>query len=172
MKRGQQLGFTYLMVMFAIVLIGLASVVAAQPWGIIAKREQEADLLFRGREYRRAIALYCQTSRPGRENCPKELKDLLGESEAFKPRRYIRRLWSDPVTRGDFILVRDPQGRIRGVRSASPDPPLKSAGFTESETEFERASRYCEWVFLYRAPGAPALPPIPAHADGGNSTSC
>lgn len=170
MRGERSAGFTYLMVMFAIVLIGLASVVAAQPWGIIAKREREAELLFRGREYRRAIALYCQISRPGRENCPEKLKDLVEDTGALNPRRYIRRLWSDPVTGGDFVPVRDAQGRIRGVRSASPDPTLKSSGFPESEREFERAARYCQWVFQYKAPGAPVLPPIPAHAEGDDSS--
>ena len=59
-------GVTYLMLMFAIVLIGIATTAAAKQWKVIVQRELEADLLAKGIEIQNALALYSATIKAGR----------------------------------------------------------------------------------------------------------
>ena len=51
-------GVTYLMLMFAIVLIGIATTAAAKQWKTTVQREREMDLLAKGIEIQNALALY------------------------------------------------------------------------------------------------------------------
>jgi type II secretory pathway pseudopilin PulG len=71
------------MMILAIVIMGVAPSVAT-----IMKREREQELLFRGKQYARAIALF--QKRYGR--FPTELKELY----ANRPRT-IRQLWKEPM---------------------------------------------------------------------------
>ena len=56
--RRQETGFSYLMVMMAITLLGLTMTVAARQWKTMVQRELEADLLAKGIEIQTALALY------------------------------------------------------------------------------------------------------------------
>ncbi len=73
------------MVILAILIMGVAPSVAT-----IMKREREQELLFRGKQYARAIALFQR--RYGR--FPNELKELYEN----RPRT-IRKLWKEPICR-------------------------------------------------------------------------
>ncbi len=53
-----QRGVTYLMVMAAIVLMGVAMTVVGQQWSIMVKRDKEAELLFRGNRIKAALEAY------------------------------------------------------------------------------------------------------------------
>ena len=59
-------GVTYLMLMFAIVLIGIATTTAATQWKTTVQRELEIDLLAKGIEIQNALALYSATIKAGR----------------------------------------------------------------------------------------------------------
>jgi hypothetical protein len=59
-------GVTYLMLMFVIVLIGIATTAAAKQWKVIVQRELEADLLAKGIEIQNALAFYSATIKAGR----------------------------------------------------------------------------------------------------------
>ena len=78
-------------------LIGLLLSMALPVWSQQARREREAELIFRGEQYARAIALY-QRRLPGA--FPSDL-DTLVEG------RYLRRKYGDPM-RGDaeFRILR------------------------------------------------------------------
>jgi type II secretory pathway pseudopilin PulG len=73
------------MMIMAILIMGVAPSVAT-----IMKREREKELLFRGKQYARAIALFQR--RYGR--FPNELKELYEN----RPRT-IRKLWKEPICR-------------------------------------------------------------------------
>src|SRR6266511_4043893 len=73
------------MAILAILVMGVAPSVAT-----IMKREREQELLFRGKQYARAIALF--QKRYGR--FPNELKELYEN----RPRT-IRKLWKEPMCR-------------------------------------------------------------------------
>ena len=141
-------GFTYLTVMFAVVLLGLAASVAAHQWKTVVKREKEAELLFRGGELRRAIFTYCATSRPGMMHCPSSLDDLLKDPGSPSGKRYIRRVYKDPITEDDWELIKTKDGNyILGVRSKSEETPLKTGDFPPEFKDFEGKEKYSEWIF-------------------------
>ena len=71
-------------------LMGLLMSMALPVWSQQARREREAELIFRGEQYARAIALY-QRRQPGA--FPSDLDTLVAG-------RYLRRKYGDPM-RGD-----------------------------------------------------------------------
>lgn len=163
-------GFTFLTVMFSIVLIGTMIGAAARQLTTVAKREKEAELLFRGQAIRRGIELYYRTSRAGFSQYPRSLEDLIKDPGSPGVRRYLRKLYADPITGGEWVLLRDGSGRVKGVRSASEEAPLKVAHFPEALKSFEGKKKYSEWLFEYnpqqvlqnqRVPGAPVPPATP-----------
>ncbi len=180
--RPDQKGFTFLTVMFSIVLIGTMIGTAARQLTTVAKREKELELLFRGQAIRRGIELYYRTSRAGFSQYPRSLEDLIKDPGSPGTRRYLRKLYSDPITGGEWVLLRDGSGRVKGVRSASEDVPLKKANFPEELKSFEEKKKYSEWLFEYnpqqavhnppgsRAPVPPATPSTPASPATPNFT--
>ena len=87
-RKSPEAGYTMVaivigMMILAIVIMGVAPAVAT-----VMKREREKELLFRGKQYARAIALFQR--RYGR--FPTELKELYEN----RPRT-IRKLWKEPV---------------------------------------------------------------------------
>lgn len=167
-------GFTFLTVMFSIVLIGTMIGTAARQLTTVAKREKEIELLFRGQAIRRGIELYYRTSRAGFSQYPRSLEDLIKDPGSPGVRRYLRKLYSDPITGGEWVLIRDGSGRVKGVRSASEEAPLKTANFPEVLKSFEGKTKYSEWLFQYdpqqaahnppasKAPDSPATPAPPS----------
>lgn len=180
-------------------LIGLSvmSVLASAAlpvYATMAKREKEQELLFRGRQYARAIELY-QRKYP---NVYPPSIELLIE------RRFLRKRYQDPMSPdGEFVVIRGGASRmdlttnagrnesgvpavgmivgngINGVVSASREPAL---------AVFNGGTHYNEWTFIHvprstnpdpapsRArPSRPPLPsamhPVAIQGDAGSSMS-
>jgi len=53
-------------------------------------------------------------------------------------------------TRCATCAVKDEAGGITGVYSLSERKPLKQAGFPRSQTAFEQAESYQQWLFLFQ----------------------
>jgi type II secretory pathway pseudopilin PulG len=79
----------------AIGIMGVLMSVAMPSWRTVIKREKEAELLFRGQQYMRAVDLY-QRRFPGAY--PTDL-DLLVEQ------RFLRRAYLDPMTGEPFRIL-------------------------------------------------------------------
>ena len=96
-----QHGVTYLMLMFAIVLIGLSMTAAAKQWKTMVQRELEADLMSKGIEIQNALALYSATMKAGRvtqvEVYPQSLADL-----TRLPKPFLRKAYTDPMAHRDW----------------------------------------------------------------------
>jgi type II secretory pathway pseudopilin PulG len=162
-------GFTYLGVLFAIALIGVVLAGAASLWQIGAWREREAELLFIGRQFARALAAYHEATPGPRKEWPRTLAELVEDRRhEAAPRRHLRRLYRDPVTgAADWALVREGAG-IVGVHSRSTQAPLKRANFPPGQEQFDGAGRYADWVFTARSAegaGTAAAPGGAAAAD-------
>jgi type II secretory pathway pseudopilin PulG len=146
-------GFTYvwLLVAIAIMATGLAAI--GEVATTAAKREKEAELLFIGDQFARAIAEYAAGSRDAPQY-PQSLDELLADKRYPNVRRYLRRVYPDPMTgRADWGLVRGPGGGIVGVHSQSVERPLKTANFPAGYASFTGAATYSAWRFTPSLPG-------------------
>jgi len=157
-----QRGFTYAMVLAAIVVLGILAEVAVVSTTHVVKRGHEQELLFRGTAYRDAIRSYYEAGSPAR-SFPRNLEDLLSDPR-FPNRHHLRALYADPMTRddkGEWLLLRAPDGGISGVSSRSTDEPLKKANFPPGLEHLASAKTYTDWTFEYQAAGVVrSRPPI------------
>ncbi len=173
----RELGFTYvwLLVAIAVMAAGLAAI--GEVASTAAKREREAELLFVGDQFAQAIAEYYASS-PSAPQYPQKLEELLADNRYPNVRRYLRRVYRDPMTgRADWGLVRGPGGGIIGVHSQSLERPLKVANFPKSYESFAGATSYSSWVFASQAGGGPAgrekpaTPAVPPAKSGPRTTA-
>jgi type II secretory pathway pseudopilin PulG len=165
-KLGREAGFTFIGLMFAIAIAGIALAGVGVLWQMESRREKEKELLFNGEQYRKAISAYYEKSPGTAKLFPEKLEDLLQDNRFPNPTRHLRRLYRDPMTRdGQWELIRR-EGRIVGVASRSADKPIKIAGFTLEQEGFETADNYSEWRFLSKEGAAPV--PANASPQGGN----
>ena len=142
-------GFTYLGLLFALALIGLALGAAGTVWSAAARRDKEQELLWRGGEIRRAIARYYQAGN-GLHMFPKTLEDLLEDRRGPVMLRHLRRVYADPMTgAADWELLRNVNGELIGVASSSSAEPVKQRGFAPTDVGFDDAACYCDWRFVY-----------------------
>jgi type II secretory pathway pseudopilin PulG len=142
-----QRGFTYVGLLLAVALAGVALAAAGTLWSTAAKRDREIELLFVGDQFRRAIDAYYEGT-PGAKRFPQRLEDLVEDKRLPVTRRYLRRIYLDPMTGApNWDLVRLPDGAIVGVRSRSEGKPLKTANFAPHDAAFANAATYRDWVF-------------------------
>lgn len=157
-KKNPEGGFTYLGLMFAIAIAGIALAGTGVVWQMESRREKEKQLLFVGEEYRRAINSYYEKSPGGDKQYPQKLEDLLLDTRSPNIVRHLRRLYPEPMMAdGRWELIRQ-QGRIFGVASRSLEVPIKLSGFSPEQEEFEGAADYSEWRFLANGGGGAATP--------------
>src|SRR3954452_22700644 len=97
----------------AVLLVGMSVaavlMTAAMPvWKQVTRREKEAELIFRGQQYVRAIALFQKRSGPG---------VLPPNVDVLVTGRYLRKKFTDPITNQDFDLLSPVQaaGQAPGV---------------------------------------------------------
>lgn len=157
-------GVTYLFLMFAIVLIGITTTTAAKQWKGMVQRELEADLLTKGIEIQNALAQYSATMKAGRvvpgEVYPSSLAEL-----TRLPKPFLRKVYRDPMTQGEWDYLKGPSGGIMGVRSRSTAEPFRKHEFPQAVRHFDGKKSYRDWIFQHPNPsGGNAFPfaPVPA----------
>lgn len=160
--RRRQSGVTYLGLLFAVALAGIAVAGAGTLWSLESRRDKERELLFIGEEYRRAIASYYSKGPNGVREYPQKLEDLLQDRRFPMPVHHLRRLYRDPMTNNmDWELLRL-QGGISGIASRAPGKPIKVAGFASQQEGFESAASYQGWQFTHGGSGAGGMVGIQA----------
>src|SRR3989442_15704963 len=170
----EECGVTYLLVMLAVVLMGISASVAAIQWKAVVQREREAELLARGIEIQTALAAYSFQQKKGRVGFSGEIYPLTLEELTKQPKPALRKAYKDPITGSYWEYVRDPTGRIKGVRSKRKAEPFKQKDFPPVVRHFDGLTSYNDWVFQHpnastvqvpagqpTAPGQPA-PPAPS----------
>lgn len=155
MRRNTQNGFTYLALLFAVALAGIALAATGTIWSTERQRERELELLFVGKQFRQAIQFYYENS-PGRvKQYPRSLDDLLLDNRYLGVERRLRQIYVDPVTgEKEWGLDAAPEGGIMGVHSLSNEAPIKTTGFAVRDADFEGKEKYSDWRFVYRPLGA------------------
>lgn len=158
-NRGER-GFTYIGLLLAVALFGVALAAVGQVWHTTLQREKERELLFIGDEFRRAIAQYYDdTPGKGAKEFPRALEDLLVDRRYPVVRRYLRKIYADPLSgKPEWGLVKGPGDTIMGVYSLSRQAPRKQRNFPEEYVGFEGAKTHSDWRFVHAAPSAPSAP--------------
>ena len=176
MKTAQPAGspgytFPLMLIIVASMAYGAMRLDAAQSYRM--KRDKEAELLFRGLAYKRAIKEFFLKNK----RYPRALAELANDRDPSKI-RFIRQLYKDPMTGGDFRPILLPEGAITGVLSPSKGKPFKAADFDKDLEDFDKAETYAGWKFdaggaVAQGPGAgaPAAPqqnPPPCQNNGNS----
>lgn len=160
--RNGERGFSYVALMFAIVIIGLGMTMAARQWKVMVQRELEMDLLSKGIEIQNALALYSATMKAGRvvpgEVYPQSLAEL-----TRLPKPFLRKVYPEPVGHGEWEVIRAPTGGVMGVRSKSKGRPIRQHDFPPAVRHFDGRTSYHDWVFQHPSPSMM----LPAGMTGG-----
>ena len=112
-------------------LVGLAAagilMSAALPvWNHAAQREREAELVFRGEQYARAVALYQRTNAGA---FPPDVETLLEE-------RFLRRQYRDPmVEHGEFQVLHEADLGELAAETPATERPGEIAGRRDETTQ-------------------------------------
>lgn len=170
-RKSSQAGFTYLMMLAAVVVIGLVAGTATTVTSRIVQADREAELLFRGIAYQNAIKSYFEAGvKAGRPaQYPRSLEDLV-QDPRFAAKRHIRRLYPDPFggEKGEWQLIPAADGGIAGVKSNGAQQPLKKANFPLGLERLQNATAHSDWTFQFvptsvgRSQGAIPITPSPA----------
>lgn len=159
-SAARQAGFAYVMLLITVMAMGVGLAAIGDVWHTTNRREKEQELLFVGDQFRLAIAQYYAQTPPGNtQRFPSRLEDLLKDPRLPGTRRYLRKIFTDPISgEKKWGVVRGINGGISGVYSLSVDKPFKKSGFKLADKDFEGMSRYADWVFMPRV-GQMAMPP-------------
>ncbi|HEY6095075.1 MAG TPA: type II secretion system protein [Gallionellaceae bacterium] len=142
-------GFTYIAMLIAIVIIGVSLAAVGEVWHSSVRREKEQELLFVGSQFRYAIGQYAGHAQAGSMRFPMRLEDLLQDPRTPNTRRYLRKIYNDPITGSStWGLLKSPSGEIFGVFSLSEEEPIKKHNFSSADATFEDKTKYSEWVFM------------------------
>jgi type II secretory pathway pseudopilin PulG len=182
-RANSQEGFTYLGLIYAVAISGIALAGTGILWSLESRREKEKELLFIGEQYRQALVSYAKRTvgkndgqnpqqSPGQNQgaegapvFPERLEELLEDRRSFPAAHHLRRLFRDPMTgHPDWRLIRR-EGRIVGIASRDNGKPVKIANFQRGQEEFAGAGSYADWQFIAEVAAAPA-PGTPAGPGG------
>jgi type II secretory pathway pseudopilin PulG len=116
--RGQH-GYVMAALLVGLGIMAVMMTVVMPVWKQVAQREKEAELIFRGEQYARAIELYGRKL-PGA--LPPNLDVLIDQ-------HFLRKKYKDPITGGDFDLVSPaaPAGAQRGGQPGAQQPGQPAA---------------------------------------------
>ena len=157
-------GYTIVMLLVAASILAIGILAAVPLWQTQIQRENEDELIFRGNQYVEAIRRY-QTKNPGQ--FPRTMDEL------YK-KRYLRRLFPDPMTKGgkwDILIQQTrmaPSPARTGVPTQSgglqllavPEAGLSSVpnagivGVVSTSTKtsiriYNEETTYDKWFFYY-----------------------
>ena len=132
--HSSEAGYTLAIFVMVIAVMAIFMAVAVQMVSFQAQRENEAELIFRGRQYVEGIRLYRQ--KYGRY--PMRMKELW-EADP----RVLRRKWTDPITRSEKwgVIFKGEEGREltgSGVGGDRPTPTRTPVFERDRENEGEK----------------------------------
>ena len=147
MVKSRQHGFTYLIALMVVATTGIAATVSYTSYKINAAKQMEAELLFRGLAYYKAIESFYYAKEP--KKYPRRMDDLLKDPRYLTTHRHIRRLYL--VANGDeWKIIYDAKGGIIGVYWDNAEKPIKRANFNKVFQHFENAKSYSDWKFIFQ----------------------
>lgn len=164
-------GFTYIMALVMVVIMGIMLGQGAEVWSTKMKREREEELIFRGTQIRNAMRRWhnFKVGPDGKQIQPPvppqitQIPDLNAlvtdprtpaKDHLLRPSNLL-----DPITGKEWALVKDPAQNIIGVASTSEAEPLKQGNFPLDlePADFEGKKKYNEWQFIYNRIAKPKV---------------
>ncbi len=143
-------GFTYPAALALIIIVSVSLMVVQKQWSTTVKREKEKELFFRAEQIVQAIEFYYDNSSSEVKEYPRSFKALLKDNRSLSLKRYLRKLYKDPMTRdGEWGVIYDGKGGIKGVFSRSAVEPMKKGNFSEMYQSFKNKKKYNDWKFVY-----------------------
>jgi type II secretory pathway pseudopilin PulG len=149
-RPSQDRGVALLLLLVAVALISVGLMVVGPTWAAAHQRDREQELKTIGRLYAQALQAYKDSSPGTAKTYPQTLEQLLEDTRYVGTKRYLRKLYPDPMAPGKpWTPIRADDGRIIGVRSTSELAPMSDA----QPTDAIRAARapvrsYADWHFL------------------------
>ncbi|VVM36357.1 hypothetical protein PS687_00618 [Pseudomonas fluorescens] len=144
--RHHQHGSVFMGMLVTVAVVAVMLMQAGTLWSSVLQRERELELLARGNEIRRAIGLYYAHG----STFPRSLEDLVLDRRQPTIKRYLRRVYTDPLTgNADWGVVPGPGETIMGVFSTAAGTPFKQGNFAVINHSFTGQGSYQGWVFLY-----------------------
>ncbi len=145
-------GFTYFAALMLIMIVSSSLMVVQKQWSTIVARDKEKELFFRGEQIVSAIASYHKKSTSQSQKYPSNFKVLLKDNRFPNIVRHLRKTYTDPLTEhGDWGVVYDGKGGVKGVFSRSNKRPFKTKGFSKEYKTFENKTKYSDWKFIYES---------------------
>jgi type II secretory pathway pseudopilin PulG len=117
--RGQTSGYVLIMLMFVVAAMGIGLLVAVPVWQTQIRRENEEELIFRGKQYVEAVRIF-QIKKPG--TFPRTIEEMVEE-------KCLRRPYRDPMNPdGDWNIILLPETRGQGssLRPRPSGSPLQA----------------------------------------------
>jgi len=150
-RRPRQRGFTYLVVMATVAILGVGLAALGPVWADAVQREREQELLRVGELYARAIGNYRAASPGSVKRYPAELSELLQDHRFVGTRRHLRKLYPDPLNPGrSWALIRAADGGVAGVYSQDERLPFARAAQQVGVVQLPAAQRYSDWKFMLK----------------------
>jgi type II secretory pathway pseudopilin PulG len=150
-RRDRARGFTYIGLLIGIAIMGAVLASTGILWHTHVQREREAELLFVGEQFQRAIGNYFERSPEAAKTYPRTLEDLLEDRRSGSVVRHLRKIFVDPMTgKAEWGLITQPDGRVVGVFSLSPTPILRTANLPEGLAV--RGEKHSDWKFMGNVP--------------------
>jgi type II secretory pathway pseudopilin PulG len=106
-SRVDENGYIMVVLLIGMAVTAVLMTASLPAWRQQAQREHEIDLIFRGEQYARAIALYY-----------KRTQTLPPDFDVLVTGHYLRKKWKDPITNEDFLPI---------MSGGAPAPPGSSA---------------------------------------------
>jgi type II secretory pathway pseudopilin PulG len=127
LRQYSEVGYAMAGLLVAIALLGLLLSLVMPTWQTFVKREKEAELIFRGGQYARAITLYGAQFAGA---FPPNIETLVDG-------RFLRKAYTDPMTDGEFEIITP--GTLQTLPGFN---PATEAGDTEdAESANDRSNR-------------------------------
>ncbi len=125
MKLNQQ-GYTLAGALCLLAVMSIFMALSVPLWQRVKQRENEQELIFRGKEYVEAIARYHQRF----HTYPADL-------ETLEKQRFIRKLYKDPMTRSGKWKILTPNSVIETGEAGKVNDPAKKKDRNRDELEQE-----------------------------------
>jgi type II secretory pathway pseudopilin PulG len=155
-------GFAMAALLVSLAVMSVLMSVALPTWRHQAQREKEAELIFRGEQYARAVALF--RAKNG-NNFPASV-DILVRG------KYLRKKYLDPITGKDFEVIGVAQGQAAPGAPGTPQQQVPASGLAPGQAAggimgvrsrsdatsiriYNNQNKYNLWTFTFTAANRP-----------------